>query len=81
MERIFEIKRTFIKRLFCENCENVEMKHTQIPTAIFAAGQPQRHTYICPECKRTHVTTETYPAQAHEIVELVQGPEPEAVVN
>ena len=71
MEKVFEITRQFIRRLFCDKCKDVEMQRSKNQTIALAPGQPPRHTYICLSCKATTVTSDVYPSIFTDMVELV----------
>jgi len=71
MERTFEIARQYVRRLFCDKCEGIEMQRSNAPTIARAPGQPPRHTYRCPKCRATQVSDIIYPNAMSDIVELV----------
>jgi len=71
MEKTFEITRQFLKRLFCDKCDSVEMQRKKMPTIALAPGLPVRHTYMCPACKSIIVSTDVYPSMFTDMVELV----------
>jgi hypothetical protein len=71
MEKTFEIVKQYIRRIFCDKCEGVEMQRSKNPTIALAPDQPPRFTYRCPACKNTVVTPNVYPSIFTDMVELV----------
>jgi RNase P subunit RPR2 len=73
MEKVFEITRQYMRRLFCDKCDSVEMQRSKSPTIALAPGQPPRHTYRCPACNATIVTPDMYPSLFTDMIELVKA--------
>lgn len=70
MEKVFEVTRQFMRKLFCDKCKDVEMQRHNAPTIAIGFNQT-RYTYACPICKSKIVSQELYPSMFADVAEVI----------